>query len=150
MDENQELSAKAGRRDMRNEIALKIKELRTNKHLWRPGAPRADLSCRRNIVDKEIAHTHADTADLGQLIDLAHQAGITDLHTVKLKTTEEQVPFEDWTEPLLTLTVSSLCTDNQFWEQIEGLWNEYQKSIANSKGSERDYQTYLELKARFG
>ncbi|MDO8415596.1 MAG: hypothetical protein Q7S87_05230 [Agitococcus sp.] len=132
----------------RNTLAQRIRHLRTNKILWRPGAPRADLSCRRPFEDAEVASTFGDTS-LAQLIDVANRAGVSDFNTVFVRESSQPDPYEDWSHTVLSLYQSKKMSDEQYFFHVDVLWQEYQSNLLGTQKEKEDYQLYLRLKQIF-
>jgi len=141
-------STKEDRSEMRNEIAKKIKVLRNNILLWRPGARSSASLCRRWYGDVEVARVReASYANLGELVRTAQQVGITDLDTVILSTASVPDIYEGFDEEYITLLVSRKFNDDQFYEQITAHWNDYLRGRAKLHENDPEYQAYLKLKA---
>lgn len=133
---------------LRKTIADRIRCLRKEKVIWSPGAPRADLRCRRELEDFVIATRHSP-CDLAELVEAANEAGYSDLSTVVVRTHQQSVPYEDYTLDLTELTISQKLSDESFAVQIGALWLVYLEAQQHAAGRFEDYQTFLRLKQVF-
>ena len=132
----------------RQVLASRIRELRANKGVWRPTAPRADLQCRRGEQEKELS-TVKQPVFLSELLELAKQHGFSDLYEVRVKSEPQTVPYEDFHIDVIVLTTFERLSDDEYFDRIAVLWNEYQKAIYREKGQSKQYEQYLNLKAIF-
>lgn len=133
---------------LRKTIADRIRCLRKDKLIWAPGAPRADLRCRREHGDVVIVTRHSP-CDLAELVDAANEAGYRDLSAVVVRTYQQSVPYEDYTVDMTELTISQKLSDESFAVQIGALWLVYLEAQQRAAGRFEDYQTFLRLKQVF-
>jgi hypothetical protein len=140
--------AKSDNALMRQALARRIVLLRANKHVWRPGAPRADQSCRRSEASVELASVHGHCS-LAELVDAAVARGRTDFEAVQVHCEEQSVPYEDYTVTVTVLSTSEKLTDEGFAAQIDVLWQQYQLALQKAAGRDADYASYLRLKEVF-
>lgn len=134
--------------NLRKAISERIRTLRTNKSLWAPGAPRADLRCRRGLEDVVIASRHAP-CDLAELVEAANAAGYEDVSIVSVRNYQQSVPYEDYTVDMTELTTSQKQSDESFAAQINALWLLYAEAQQQMVGRLKDYQSFLRLKQIF-
>jgi hypothetical protein len=132
----------------RTELARKIQELRANKHIWRPGAPRADLCCRRGQHDVEIAR-FMSSVPLESLVALAAEYSIPDLSKLTVTGMSEADPYENWDNMYLLVTLPQRVADTRYAKDIEVLWEEYQRSLLRNDYERQQYAQFLVLKQQF-
>lgn len=132
----------------RNAIAARIRELRNTREVWAPLAPLAHRRCIRGMGEQEFASARQPVS-LYDLVHLAESFGKKDLDAVHVKFQVERVPYEDDTMEVVQLSTTEKLSDAQYQEQIDLLWDEYQRAKHSSKDARRRYEQFLALKAEF-
>jgi hypothetical protein len=133
---------------LRNEIARRIRELRANRRIWAPAAPRADMRCRRNIELTELTAL-TSPCSLGDLVFSAKSCGRTDLDNLLVRLEAQPVPYEDHTVDVVVLSFYQKVADEKYAHQIGGLWEEYQRARHAAAGRSEEYERFLQLKQIF-
>lgn len=133
---------------MRDSLAAKIRELRNMKHIWAPGAPRADRNCERHSINDVIGSSH-NNPTLEDLLNIANRLGLQDLSLVEVRSEQVPEPYEDSTFEVIQLYAYRKASDAEYAEAINDIWHKYQMCLQEAGNKRALYEQFRTLKAMF-